>query len=246
MLEVGEAVFPPGAGAAIATQQVNFRLIHLGEIFQKLNGWPKGLLRKIIITREIWAFSIIIGFLFQITIMKHFFTLSLFLFATVTLSQAQEAQSPMVPGFGAVYEIPDADLMPDPSLEYKLVMDVTAGATDPSELNPSLYRIARTLNLHVLGGVPKDKMKAVAVIHSKATPTVLSNGAYRKHFDVDNPNTELISALADAGVEFYICGQSLIARGYVGDKLHPDIKKSISAMTVLTEYQLKGYALMPF
>lgn len=178
--------------------------------------------------------------------MKHLLILTLFLFAKAGVSLAQEAQSPMVPGFGAVYAISDADLLPDPSLEYKLVMDVTAGAADASEVNPSLYRIARTLNLHVVGGVPKENIKAVAVIHSKATPTVLSNAAYRKHFDVDNPNAELISALANAGVEIYICGQSLIARGYVGDKLHPDIKKSISAMTVLTEYQLKGYALMPF
>jgi len=178
--------------------------------------------------------------------MKHYCILVFFLFAIVSVGQAQEKHAPMVPGFGAIYEIPDADLQPDPSLEYKLVMDVTAGPADPSEVNPSLFRIARTLNLHVLGGVSKDNIKAVAVIHSTATPSVLSSQAYRKHFNVDNPNTELISALTDAGVEIYICGQSLIARGYSGDKLHPDIKKSISAMTILTEYQLKGYALMPF
>jgi intracellular sulfur oxidation DsrE/DsrF family protein len=152
----------------------------------------------------------------------------------------------MVPGFGAVYEIPGANKLPDPNLEYKVVIDMTAGAADPTKLNPALYRLARMLNLHALGGVPEENIKVVAVIHAKATPAVLSNEAYRKHFDVDNPNTELISALVGAGVEIYICGQSLIARGYVGDKLHPDIKKSISAMTILTEYQLKGYALMSF
>jgi intracellular sulfur oxidation DsrE/DsrF family protein len=215
-------------------------------VFQMLNGGSKGLLRKIPVICFICALHVIIGFLFQITTMKHCFTLLLFLVAIVSVARAQEKHAPMVPGFGAVYEIPDADLQPDASLEYKLVMDVTGGLADPSELNPSLFRIARTLNLHVLGGVARENIKAVAVIHSKATPSVLSSRAYRKHFDADNPNTELISALANAGVEIYICGQSLIARGYAEDKLHPDIKKSISAITILTEYQLKGYALMPF
>lgn len=152
----------------------------------------------------------------------------------------------MVPGLGGVYEIPDADRLPDPSLEYKLVIDLTSGAADPSALNPGLYRIARMLNLHALGGVPQENIKVVAVIHSKATPTVLSDEAYRKHFEADNPDSELISALTKAGVDVHVCGQSLIARGYAGDKLHPDIIQSISAMTILTEYQLKGYALMSF
>jgi intracellular sulfur oxidation DsrE/DsrF family protein len=179
-------------------------------------------------------------------IMKQIFTLSLFLFVMIQYSQAQDPQSPMVPGFGAVHEIPGADKLPDPSVEYKMVMDVTGGSDDPSEVNPSLYRIARTLNLHALGGVPQENIRAVAVLHSKATPAVLSNEAYRKHFKVDNPNEGLIRALAEAGVEVYICGQSLIARGFANDSLHPDIKVSISAMTILTEYQMKGYALMPF
>ena len=178
--------------------------------------------------------------------MKHFLTITFFLFATAHFSHAQEAHAPMVPGFGAVYKIPDADKLPDPDLKYKVVIDMTAGTTDHTELNPALYRLARMLNLHALGGVPQDNMDVVAVIHSKATSRVLSNEAYRKHFDADNPDAELISALSKAGAEIYVCGQSLIARGYAGDKLHPDIKESISAMTILTEYQLKGYVLMSF
>ena len=178
--------------------------------------------------------------------MKYLLVLSFFLFAVAVQSHAQQAQSPMVPGFGGVYEIPDADLLPDPSLEYRMVIDATSGPSDPSEVNPSLYRLARTLNLHAVGGVPQENIKVVAVIHSKATPSVLSNEAYQKHFKTDNPNDGLIRALSDAGVDIYICGQSLLARGYAEDPLHSDIKVSISAMTILTEYQMKGYALMSF
>ena len=58
--------------------------------------------------------------------MKYLLVLSFFLFAVAVQSHAQQAQSPMVPGFGGVYEIPDADLLPDPSLEYKMVIDATS------------------------------------------------------------------------------------------------------------------------
>lgn len=192
------------------------------------------------------AYVLLLAFAFQPIIMRYFFAITLFLLAMAQFSLAQEAQSPMVPGFGAVYEIPGADKLPDPNLEYKVVIDMTAGAVDPAELNPALYRLARMLNLHALGGVPEENIQVVAVVHSKATPSVLSNEAYRKHFEVDNPSSELISALSKAGAEIYICGQSLLARGYADDTLHPDIKKSISAMTILTEYQLRGYVLLSF
>jgi intracellular sulfur oxidation DsrE/DsrF family protein len=192
------------------------------------------------------AYVLLLAFAFQPIIMKYVLSITFFLFAMAQFSLAQEAQSPMVPGFGAVYEIPGADKLPDPKLEYKIVIDVTAGSAGPSEVNPSLFRIARALNLHALGGVPEENIQVVAVVHSKATPVVLDNEGYRKHFNTDNPNGALIHALADAGVELYICGQSLIARGYADDKLHPRIKMSISAMTILAEYQLKGYVLMAF
>jgi len=171
----------------------------------------------------------------------------LFAFAVTThAALSQEAKAPMVPGFGGVYEIPQADKLPDPSLQYKIVVDATAGSSQPEELNPALYRLARMLNLHALSGVPQANITVVAVIHSKATPVVLSNEAYRKHFGNNNPNADIIRTLTEAGVEIYVCGQSLIARGYAGDTLHPDIRQSISAMTILTEYQLKGYAMLAF
>lgn len=164
------------------------------------------------------------------------------------VAQAQDfpPQHPIVPKFGGIYDIPDVRKTPDTTLTYQIVIDVTQGAESHDQLNPSLNNIARMLNLHGLGGVSKDQLKVVAVIHSLATPTVLSKEAYNEKFGCDNPNDELIQALNKSGVSLYVCGQSLLARGFYPQPLHPDITVSVSALTIQTEYQLKGYALLKF
>ncbi|MFP4089836.1 MAG: DsrE family protein [Cyclobacteriaceae bacterium] len=179
--------------------------------------------------------------------MKNLYLLSLLLLNLLNSPlMAQTPQNPVVPSFGGIYEIPEASKHPDPGIDYNMVIDVAGGPDDPADLNRSLNNIARTFNLHVLGGVPKENIKIVAVLHALATPGVLSNESYRKNFGVDNPNDQLIRELTEAGAEIYVCGQSLIARDFYDDSLHPDIKVSISAMTILTEYQQKGYALLRF
>ncbi|WPP53185.1 DsrE family protein [Catalinimonas niigatensis] len=179
--------------------------------------------------------------------MKYLIPLTAFFLIMIHFnSHAQSKQNPIVPEYGGIYEIPEASKRPDPSLKYNLVIDVKAGTEGAAEMNRSLINIARALNLHVLGGVPKENIKVVAVIHAEATPVVLSNEAYQQNYSVANPNNGLIHALKEAGVEIYVCGQSLIARKFAGQSLHPAIAVSISALTVLTEYQLKGYALMSF
>lgn len=157
-----------------------------------------------------------------------------------------DPQYPIVPDFGGIYAIPEAQKYPDTTLSYQIVIDVTQGAEQPDQLNPSLNNIARMLNLHGISGIKKEQLNVVAVIHSSATPVVLANEAYQKNFDCDNPNDALIQALSEAGVSLFVCGQSLLARNYYGNPLHPNITISISALTVLTEYQQKGYALLKF
>jgi len=163
-----------------------------------------------------------------------------------SIAQKFSPQHPIVPEFGGIYAIPEVEKNPDNTLTYRIVIDVTQGAEKSDEINPSLNNIARMLNLHGLGGVPKEKMEVVAVIHSLATPTVLANEAYQEKFGCDNPNDELIRALSEAGVSLFVCGQSLLARNFYPQPLHPDITVSISALTIQTEYQQKGYALLKF
>ena len=160
------------------------------------------------------------------------------------MAQEQEAQYPIVKGFGGIYPIEQATKFPDTTLTYRLVIDVTAKAAGPSLINPSLNNVARLLNLHGLGGVPADQLEVVAVIHSAATPLVLAPEAFQRETGHPHPDAAIVHALQQAGVHFYVCGQSLRARGYEGLPLLPAIDVSISALTILTEYQLRGYALI--
>ncbi|MEQ9424804.1 MAG: DsrE family protein [Cyclobacteriaceae bacterium] len=158
----------------------------------------------------------------------------------------QEMVSPIVKGFGAIYALPDAAENPDPTLKYQIVIDLKSGTPDASAVNPALNNIARMLNLHGAGGVENDNIKVVGVIHNMATHSILTNAAYQEKYEMDNPNIPLIKALKDAGVELFVCGQSMVARGVANEDLNPDIVKSISALTVMTTYQMRGYKPLVF
>ena len=131
-------------------------------------------------------------------------------------------------------------------MTYNIVIDIRSGPASPDEINPALNNIARMLNLHAAGGVPADRINVKAVIHNLATPTIADHATYQEKFGVDNPNTQLIQELTDAGVELFVCGQSMIARDYPFEGLNPNIKLSISALTVMTTYEIQGYTSLVF
>jgi predicted peroxiredoxin len=83
-------------------------------------------------------------------------------------------------------------------------------------------------------------------IHYTATPIVLNNVGYQKKYKVDNPNLELIKQLKEAGVEIFICGQSLVARKYAFEDVNPDVAIALSMLTVVTEKMAKGSSLLVF
>lgn len=84
------------------------------------------------------------------------------------------------------------------------------------------------------------------VVHGPAAQYVLNNEEYRKKFNTDNPNIPLLKELQEAGVRLLVCGQSLNKRGISPEAVTPEVKPALSAMTTLTTYQLKGYALLKF
>lgn len=165
---------------------------------------------------------------------------------TGSLAYAQQMVFPIVKNFGGVFEIPEAVEKPDPSLDYKIVIDLAGGTENPALINDHLNNIARMINLHSVGGVPKEKIKVVVAIHNQATYSILDNESYNQKYKVDNPNLALYKTLREAGVELYVCGQSLIGRSIDKNKISPDIKIATSMLTVLTTYQLKGYAWFKF
>lgn len=159
--------------------------------------------------------------------------------------QAQKAANPIIKNFGTIYEIPDA-INPDTEIEYKVVIDLKTLQRDKESINPGLNNVARMMNLHGLGGVKPENLKVAVAIHGGATDVILNNEAYKKKYELDNPNLALIDELKEAGVELYVCGQSLLARQYPFEDVNKQINIGLSMLTVVTTYMHKGYHQMVF
>ena len=166
--------------------------------------------------------------------------------ATIHTAQSQTAQFPMVKGFGGIYEIPGATELPDPDLEYKILVDLTSAAEDNKEVSRFVDNVARLMNLHGLAGVARDRISVKVIVHGGAIFSLLGDAAYRGRFDVDNPNLQVYRALKEAGAEIMVCGQSLIARNLKAEDLWDGVVIAHSAMTTITTYVPKGYVYLKF
>lgn len=158
----------------------------------------------------------------------------------------QEMVNPVIKTFGGIYDIPDADLKPNPNQEYKIVIDIYGGTNDKTRIDGSLNNVARMLNLHAIGGVPPENMSVVLAIHAKSTFSILNKKAYRERFGWDNPNIGLIKELKEAGVRVAVCGQSLMGRGIDKKQVNKEVEIATSMLTTVTSYQMKGYELLKF
>ncbi len=176
--------------------------------------------------------------------MKHLLTLIILITGFSTF--AQEKVNPIIKNFGGIYEIPEATVIPNSELRYKIVIDAKTGADDKSNLTFALYNTTRMINLHAVGGVQPENLEIVLAIHGGATYSVLSNEAYQKKFGVENPNIALIRELKAAGVKLTVCGQSLMGRKISVDQVLPEIDIATSMLTTVSTYQLKGFAVFQF
>ena len=163
-------------------------------------------------------------------------------FLIVATSFSQDKVNPIIKDFGSVYEIPDAIEKPDPKMNYKILVDLVMASSKPDTINLGIEAACTLLNLHGVGGVPKEKIKMVMAVHNAAGYTILNNEAYKARYKVDNPNLPMIKALVDAGVKIVVCGQTLKKRGIDPSTLAPGVGVATSALTTITTHQLKGYA----
>lgn len=157
---------------------------------------------------------------------------------------AQVWQTPYIEGYGEIKYFEDAAEQPDPTLEYKLLFDITSDQ-QKSGVNKRLWVIARTMNMLYVAGVPKEQIKIVAAFHGSATFDVVTEEAYQKKFGKSNPNLDLIKKLQKEGVLLYVCSQATAARGVANEDVVPEVIPALSALSVLSNYQIRGYALMP-
>ena len=155
-------------------------------------------------------------------------------------------KGPIIVGYGDTYKVDNATYQPDFANGLKIVFDITKMGATPQQLSAQINTIARCINMHASNGVDIDDMDIYAVFHSEGTYTLYDQNAYLQKYKVDNPHYELIERLDEVGVKMYVCGQSLAARGVKSEDLHPKINIALSAMTILTDLQMKGYGLIKF
>jgi len=158
--------------------------------------------------------------------------------------KAQEWQTPAIEGYGKIKYFEEAAEQPDTSLTYKLVFDIK-DKKEKDGVNTGLWKIARSLNLLKAGNISSEKIDIVAVIHGEATYLVLSNKKYQEQFKKTNPNIELLRLLKENGVRVFVCGQATASRDIEKEDMNEYIQLALSALTVLPNYQLRGYALIP-
>lgn len=175
--------------------------------------------------------------------------LTLFVFLALihcSMVNAQEAQFPIVKGFGGIYSIENAVELPDPNAQYKIVVELVFKSENDKEANRMVLNIARMMNLHGLAGVPKEQLEIVVLVHGPAAFTLLNDDSYKKLHQVNNPNIPVYQALKDAGARVIICGQSLIARDIPRDNLWEGTEVALSALTTITHLVNKGYMVFKF
>jgi intracellular sulfur oxidation DsrE/DsrF family protein len=154
-------------------------------------------------------------------------------------------QTPALPGVGKMHPLPRAAYQPQRNETYKVVFSVTHAGSKPDEVNPSLDRVARAVNLYVSAGVPLNHLKFVAVMSGAATDGALDNEHYRQKYGVDNPNLDLIRELRNAGVDVAVCGQATAEHQDQYEWIAPEVTLALSALTTITTLEHQGYALVP-
>ena len=148
------------------------------------------------------------------------------------------AVSPVVPGYGAVVEIPNAVELPQK--DGKVVFDVTA-VKDAAKPPAGLERVATLLNLAGAFG-PSVNTKVVVVLHGDATAVALDDDAYKAVTGQPHPASDLLAKLTKAGVEVQVCGQSLARKGLDARGVRKDVQIAASAVSAVINWQARGYA----
>lgn len=164
--------------------------------------------------------------------------------ATVAVGAAQPADFvfPRIGHYGGIVALPEA--AEQPRAGAKAVFDITV-TSEPEEVSKGLENVARYLNLHAQAGHSPAEVKLALVLHGQATKAALKDDAYARVTGAKhNPNRELLGQLKEAGVEVYVCGQSLARNKYPAADVAPDVTVAVSAMTVNVNKQLDGYAYL--
>ena len=152
-------------------------------------------------------------------------------------------RNPTIKSYGSVVKLPRAAQQPRDG--SRIVVDITQGGKADT-LFPSVEKVARFVNLYSGAGEKPAGVQIAVVVHGAATQAVLNADAYAKQFGTDgNPNLDCLHELHEAGVEIYVCGQSLVSKGSKPDEAVVFVDVAVSAVTSLVNLQADGYAYVP-
>ncbi|MGM0581260.1 MAG: DsrE family protein [Bacteroidota bacterium] len=162
-------------------------------------------------------------------------------------SLAQEAQFPIVKGFGGIYEIENAVEELEAGKQVKIIVELVSGNEKPEEHSFWVNNIARLMNLHGIEGVSPADLDVKVIVHGPAVYDLLSHGNYFEQFRIaKNPNIAVLEALDEAGAAIIICGQSLIMRDLGRNEIWDKTHVATSALTTITKNVADGYVLIKF
>ena len=173
------------------------------------------------------------------------------LMSTYTSDPKYQMMFPAIKGYNwaGVAPVQNVTEPADQKIKYKLLMELTAfaakgqEATAKNEINGGIGEVARKVNLHVAAGVPQKNIDVVVIVHAGALFAFLNNEKYKRKYGIDNPNITMIKDLQNFGAKIIVCGQAMTFLRLEMEDLVPGIKEALSAQTVLSTYELKGYKL---
>ncbi|MEW7292903.1 DsrE family protein [Aquimarina sp. 2304DJ70-9] len=157
-----------------------------------------------------------------------------------------QEEGKVISGYGKTYKVVNPEYKTDTKHDLKVVFDIGRTFADSSKVNPLINTAARFLNMHEKAGVSVEKLKVAMVLHGGASYDILNDAKYKAKYGIINPNTKLIAALSEKGVQIILCGQTAAYRKITKEDVLPEIKFALSAMTALVQLQNENYRLINF
>lgn len=164
--------------------------------------------------------------------------------AVLRAAEPARGSTPRVAGFGPVFPVEHAAVVPEAKAHYKVLLDLTKEAPGYDKPNRGLELTARLANLLAFADVPASHVQLAVVAHDQALDTMLDDATYKAIHGINNPNTAMLHALHQAGVELMVCGQTMAHRHLQASELASDIRISLSALTTVLVYQQRGYSVL--
>ena len=170
---------------------------------------------------------------------------SLTLLSCFPVLSAEPTTGPHVMAGGPAFAVEDRDVPLREGHKYRVVFEATEYPGEMTDVNRELTVAGRFMNMHGKNGVPLEDLDVAVVVHGRALFATFNDEAYEEMFGEKNPSLALLQDLIDAGVDVYVCGQSLGFRGLDKSVLADNVKVGLSAMTMLVTLQADGYAFLP-